>query len=171
MRSMGKIWYECRLNFDVMSILPFIFLGAIILLPILMSNNLKKKGSVPISEIKKVKIFFSCMITFAGIFNLIYIISQIDLYKKTVIAYRNGDYQIVEGYVENFEPMDSNGWPPEKFEINGVKFEYSHHWSIPAGYRREKGDCMIGNGQHLKVGYVHSGRSWGNIIVYIEELP
>lgn len=168
---MGRIWYECRLNFDIISIVPFILLGVMILLSIILINNLKKKGLASALEVKRLKIIFSSAITFVCILTLLYIISQIDLYKKIVIAYRNGDYQIVEGYVENFVPMDSNGWPPEKFEINGVKFKYSHHWAIPAGYRREKGDCMIGNGQHLKVGYIYSGRSWGNIIVYIEELP
>lgn len=167
---MGKILYECHFNFNVMSFLPFVLLVEMILLRIFLIKNLKKKGFVPALKMKIVKIVLSCMITFACIFYLIYIISQIDLYKKIVIAYQNGDYQIVEGYVENFEPMSSDGYPPEKFEIDGVKFEYSHHRAVPAGYRRAKGDCLIANGQHLKVGYVHSGRSWGNIIVYIEEL-
>lgn len=73
--------------------------------------------------------------------------------------------------MENFERMGKSGWPPEKFEINGVKFEYSTKIMITGGYYRAKGDCLIANGQHLKVGYVYSGIGWGNVIVYIEELP
>lgn len=168
---MGKIWYECHLHFEFVYFLPLIMLGTTILLFIFLIKNLKEKGSVPVLGIKIVKIFFSCMIMFECILIFLIIISQIDLYKETVVAYQNGDYQIVEGYVENFEPMSSDGYPPEKFEINGVKFEYSNRRMIPGGYYRTKEDCLIANGQHLKVGYIYSGKGWGNIIVYIEELP
>ncbi len=110
------------------------------------------------------------MIFFYCVANILGIIFRIDLYKKTVVAYRNGNYQIVEGYVENFEPMGSSGYPPERFEINGIRFEYSDH-NIVSGYNGAEGDCLIRGGQHLKIGYVYYGGGYGNIIVYIEELP
>ena len=168
---MGKIWYESHLHFELMDFLPLIMLGTTIVLFIFLIKNLKEKGSVPVLGIKIVKIFFSGMIIFECILISIVFFDQIDLYKKTVVAYQNGDYQIVEGYVENFERMGKSGWLPEKFEINGVKFEYSDSRMIPGGYYRTKEDCLIANGQHLKVGYVYSGIGWGNVIVYIEELP
>lgn len=34
--------------------------------------------------------------------------------------------------------MSSDGYSPEKFEINGVKFEYSNRRMIPGGYYRAK---------------------------------
>ena len=33
--------------------------------------------------------------------------------------------EIVEGYVENFEPMPYEGHAQESFDIEGVHFEYS----------------------------------------------
>ena len=94
-----------------------------------------------------------------------------NMYKATVGAYRKGDYQTVEGYVENFVPMESDG-TPEQFEIDGVKFEYSK-LAIRPGYHEieSQGDLIRYNGQHLRIGYVCIGVSRENIIVYIEELP
>lgn len=168
---MGKIWYESHFHLRFAYFLPFIVLGGTILCFVLEIRELKKKDPVSEQGIKIAKIFFSGMIAFESILIFIAIISQIDMYKETAIAYQNGDYQIVEGYVENFVPMGGSGWEPEKFEINGVKFEYSDARLISGGYYRAKGDCIIADGQHLKVGYIYSGRDWGNIIVYIEELP
>ncbi len=163
---MGKILYECHFYFDFVLIIPFILLIS----TILFYNFLKKKILAPDYAIKIVKIFFFCMIFFYCVANILGIIFRIDLYKKTVVAYRNGNYQIVEGYVENFEPMGSSGYPPERFEINGIRFEYSDH-NIVSGYNGAEGDCLIRGGQHLKIGYVYYGGGYGNIIVYIEELP
>lgn len=61
---MGRIWYECRLNFDIISIVPFILLGVMILLSIILINNLKKKGLASALEVKRLKIIFSSIIHF-----------------------------------------------------------------------------------------------------------
>lgn len=167
---MGKILYECHFHFHFMFLIPFILLIGTIILLISLINKLEKERFASALEIKTVKNIFFSAIIIECIVIIVGIIFRINLYKKTVVAYQNGNYQIVEGYVENFERMGSSGWPPEKFEINGVKFEYSNH-RVVSGYHKAKGDCIIGSGQHLKVGYIYSGRSWGNIIVYIEELP
>ena len=92
--------------------------------------------------------------------------------KKTVSAYKRGDYQIVEGYVENFHPMPYAGHSNESFEICGVCFFYSD-FVIQQGYHNAKshGGVITGDRQHLKVGYIYYGGNYGNIIVYIEELP
>lgn len=167
---MGKVLYECHLHFELMDFLPLIMLGTTILFFIFLIKNLKEKGSVPVLGIKIVKIFFSCMIMFECILISIVIIFQIDLYKKTVIAYQNGDYQIVEGYVENFDPMPHGGHKYETFEINGVKFGYSDYTSM-IGYHNAKshGGVITRNGQHFKIGYVNYNHK--NVIVYIEQYP
>lgn len=92
------------------------------------------------------------------------------MYRKTVIAYRNDDYQIVEGYVVNFDPMPYGGHKDETFEINGVKFGYSDY-TIMIGYHNTKshGGVIRDNGQYLKIGYIQYNNE--NIIVYIEEFP
>ena len=74
--------------------------------------------------------------------------------------------------VENFDPMPYEGHANETFEINGVKFSYSDYIVHP-GYNNTKshGGVIKENGQHLKIGYVYLNETYGNIIVYIEQLP
>ena len=94
---------------------------------------------------------------------------QIKLYQSTVGAYKNGDYQIVEGYVEQFRPAQKVG-SAESFTVNGVEFKYYDNVA-QFGYHSTsaRGGVITGDGQHLRIGYTHSDRR-GNVIVYIEEL-
>ena len=94
------------------------------------------------------------------------------MYTKTVGAYYSGEYQTVEGYVENFHPMPSDGKSKETFDINGVEFAYSDY-NIHPGYNKSQyhGGVITGNGQHLKIKYVFFNETYGNIILYIEEIP
>ena len=95
---------------------------------------------------------------------------EINMYDSTVGAYNRGDYQIVEGYVENFHPMPKEGHDTESFTVNGVLFEYGY--TATFGYHKAKvdGGVITGNGQHLRIGYTKY--DWlGKVIVYIEELP
>ena len=118
---------------------------------------------------KIIKIFCSFCFMFAFVMTLLTGISTASLYEKTIVAYNNDDYEIVEGYVENFDPMPYEGHKDESFEINGVKFSYSDY-NITFGYNNAKshGGVIEGNGQHLKIGYVINNGE--NIIVYIEQL-
>ncbi|MBR6745396.1 MAG: hypothetical protein IKM00_09315 [Clostridia bacterium] len=99
-------------------------------------------------------------------------IAQFTMYSKTAGAYRRGEYETVEGCVENFDPMPYHGKKKESFEIGGVKFFYSDYNDHPGYHRsRSHGGVIKGNGQRLKIGYVYVNETYGNIIVYIEHLP
>ena len=67
--------------------------------------------------------------------------------------------------------MPSDGKNHETFEINGVEFSYSDY-NTQAGYNNTKshGGAITGNGQHLKIRYVYFNETYGNIILYIEEI-
>ena len=108
---------------------------------------------------------------FLVVYNVIDITSSLDMHKKIAKQYEVGNYEIVEGFVEDFEPMPYEGKSKESFEINGVKFSYSDSIEI-CGYNNAKshGGVIEGNGQHLKIGYIYYDSSYGNIIVYIEQL-
>lgn len=98
--------------------------------------------------------------------------AKIGEYHATIGAFEKGEYEIVEGYVEDFHPMAYTGHGDyETFRINDVTFSYSDY-DIHFGYNTSgsHGGVITGNGQHLKIGYTTYG-SHGNIIVYIEELP
>ena len=62
-----------------------------------------------------------------GFMVLVFLSNDIDLYNTCVKAYRSGDYEIVEGYVENYVPMPKGGHALESFNVGDVYFEYSEN--------------------------------------------
>ncbi len=106
----------------------------------------------------------------AGVMALV-IPEQARLYRSIVGAYERGDYQIAEGFVEEFHPMPKEGHDTERFILDGAAFAYSDY-TVQFGYHtsRAHGGIITGDGQHLRIGYVEDPRL-GNVIVRIEELP
>ena len=162
---MGDMLYEAKFNFDPIFLVPVIMFAATFLVP----KAVKKQNENADVKFMKgfcvfARIFIAVLVTFAAVM-------QFNMYKKTVYAYRNGNYSVVEGAVENFVPMPYSGHGDESFEINGVKFHYSDY-SIVQGYNRSRahGGFIEGNGQRLRIGYVYYNNVYGNIIVCIEQL-
>ena len=93
-------------------------------------------------------------------------------YDRTVVPYYNGEYEMVEGFVENFDSKSDVDGNREGFEIGGVKFFYQDD-PFQIGYHTTKDNngVITGDGQHLRIRYIYLGKNYGNIILYIEELP
>lgn len=162
----GRILYECHFEFDPMMLISWVMLIGSLLMPAILKHDSQERGySI---NIKIVKIICWCFALMALLDGIVSTYILYDMYKKTVVAYQNNDYRIVEGYVENFDPMPYGGHKYETFEINGVKFEYADY-RIMVGYHNAKshGGVIKRDGQYLKIGYVRYGNE--NIIVYIEE--
>ena len=167
---MNDILYEATSKFDFSFItIPIIIIVFMLVLPwiikIVCESQNRKLNT------KFVNLFCLIGIVFVIFLSSIALIGQLDMYNKIVVAYSQGEYQIVEGYVENFDPMPYSGHKNESFEINGVKFSYSDYNEHP-GYNNAKshGGVIEGNGQYLKIGYVYLNEAYGNIIVYIEQI-
>ena len=161
---MGTVLYECEWAYDRGPFIPFIMIAGAILF------HLRDPKRFP----RAAMIVFVTVSALVGGFVLV---DQVDQYNKIVVAYQKGDYQIVEGYVENFHPMPASGHDSEHFEIDGVYFEYSDY-RVQQGYHnaRSNGGVITGDGQHLRIGYIVMDSITGNqmldnVIVYIEELP
>lgn len=169
---MSRVLYEAHFHFEFFMLIPIIMLVFIIFFPKLIEISYEQKG-MEVSEAGKNIVRISCVI--AGItiavFSLLIFLGHRHMYEKTVVAYKNGEYEIVEGYVENFVPMPYSGHAMESFEIDGVHFEYSDY-NLIQGYHntRSHGGVIYGDGQYLKVGYVKYNETYGNIIVYIEQI-
>lgn len=164
---MSNVLYEATFKFDFLLLIPVVMMIFILFFPRILKATSEAKYTQ--SSYKVVKIFCACAFSFVLILSSIVGLSQMNMYKNVVGAYKNGDYEIVEGYVQKFIPMPYEGHSDESFEINGVKFAYSDY-SIQSGYNNAKshGGVIKGNGQHLKIGYVSYNNE--NIIVYIEQL-
>lgn len=171
---MNTILYEAPSSFSLeFLIIPAIMLIFIVLFPIIMKKSAEEKGTpIPREGLILMNVFLACGALFILFLSAIAFIFQYNMYNKTVGAYYSGEYQTVEGYVENFHPMPSDGKSKETFDINGVEFAYSDY-NIHPGYNKSQyhGGVITGNGQHLKIRYVYFNETYGNIILYIEEIP
>ena len=169
---MGHVLYEAPATFQIDP--GFIMPVAITVISILFPIIFKRLPGNKDKKYNYLFIWIFCIFgfAFAATFTLIAFLGQLNLYNRTVGEYKKGNYEIIEGYVENFDPMPPTGHKFESFNIVGVPFFYSDS-NIQPGYNnaRCRGGVITGNGQHLRIGYVYYNRSYGNIIVYIEELP
>ena len=167
---MKNILFEATFEFEFAYLIPIFMLVFISLFPLIMKKYYENNDAK--INYKVVRIFCGCAFAFVALISIIAGVFQVNMFNKTVGAYNRGEYQIVEGYVENFDPMPYEGHANETFEINGVKFSYSDY-NIHPGYNNTKshGGVIKENGQHLKIGYVYLNETYGNIIVYIERLP
>ena len=164
---MEDVLYELSFEFDYFLLIPVIMLVFIGFFPKFM--KMYEKNNAKQIDHKLVKIFCICVGIQVLFLGLIVCGTHLYGYNKLMDSYKSGQYEIVEGYVENFKPMPYEGHSDESFEINGVAFSYSDY-EITSGYHNAKshGGVIEGNGQYLKIGYVHNVK--GNIIVYIEQL-
>ena len=166
---MNTVLYEASFKIGMSDWIPILMLIISALFPKIMEifQNYSR-GDYDPEFIKKF-----CRVAFVvvAVFSVIIGITKINMYSRTVSAYKKGEYMVVEGYVENFVPMPYEGKSDESFEINGVKFSYSDY-EVQYGYNNSKshGGVITGDGQHLKIGYVYYNNMYGNIIVYIEEI-
>ncbi len=172
---MSTVLYEAPTGYGIIApalIIPFIvFLGFILIGrsydPV---KTFKGKNSSAVIKVPNYKLLY-LGILFVIVCTAFILQNFLKMYRTVIIPYANGQYEIVEGYVHNFIPMPPEGHSNEMFDIGDVHFEYSDNL-IVLGYHKSKpnGGVIRGDGQYLKVGYVYFNESYGNIIVYIEEI-
>jgi len=165
---MGTVLYEAQFQLERGALIPVCLLVVIIFFPKIFSNKeMSKTGKL---VVRTLRVFAGILVS--GVI-LLETIMQVNMYNGIIGAYHRGEYEIVEGYVENFDPMPYSGHAVESFEINGIYFSYSDY-TARQGYHNAKshGGVISGNGQYLKIGYVqyYFNSENQNVIVYIEEL-
>lgn len=113
---------------------------------------------------KKISVFYS----FWSALTLLVLIAIPTNYFAAKEDYRNGQYETVTGYVENFYSGHYN--EHDVFTINNVEFRYSSA-HIVTGYHKDKrsGGVIIGDGQYLEIHYIE--KKDNRTIVYIAEFP
>jgi len=106
-----------------------------------------------------------CLVVF-----LLFFTVHIAEYNEYKTMLESDSVSVVEGYVENYNPLPADGKGTENFEINGVYFAYSNAdgrngYTAIAKY----GGVITMNGQHLRIKYV-TNEEGENIILYISEI-
>ena len=77
-------------------------------------------------------------------------------------AYANGEYEVTEGIVSNFDPMPRSGHKMESFTVSGTKFEYSDFVVTPGFNNATSRGGPIHDGLPVRISHV------GNVILKLE---
>ena len=70
--------------------------------------------------------------------------------------YADGNFNVVEGIVENFDPMPSGGHKMESFTVNGVKFEYSDFVVTPGFNNATSRGGPISESLPVRISYIRN---------------
>ena len=164
----ARVLYEASVSVNPMLFLFLPMTAVGIFLTIRYIGTAREMGSF---EDKRRAVIFGLVSGVSLLTSVFMMVHTIRMNDAVVGAYRRGEYRTVEGYVEQFHPEPRTGHDSEHFFIDGVWFQYSNY-SLQAGYHNAAslGGVITGDGQHLKIGYTEYG-NYGNVIVYIEELP
>lgn len=126
------------------------------------------KFNLSTSPKKKFAIVFGFIFSgFALIMSLAIIPSELSTRAKTKKILENKEYKIVEGEIENFNPMPHSGHAMESFTVKDVYFEYSDY-VIQYGFNQtaSHGGPIQRNGQWVRLSYITA--EGDNIILRIE---
>lgn len=95
-------------------------------------------------------------------------------YSETTEALSTNKIKIVEGKVENYHPMPYEGHDQEKFDVNGVHFEFSDYTFSDEGYHNaaSHGGAIHG-GIYVRINYYEKhnpdyAEYYSNIITKLE---
>jgi len=142
--------YEVTEDSSYMSYISILFVvvGVVIVL-----FNLGNQGANRSKNI----VVGSLMTIFSLIFSFIVIPGLMADKNANDTFYENGDYDTVEGEVENYLPaMQKAGRQPESFTVKSIPFEYADSDGDIHGFHQTQldGGPITGNGQKVRIGYI-----------------
>ena len=133
-------------------------------------NALKKNKK----EDKDSKDYFSLILGLAmgivfTVSSFVRIPNSIEKFDKIKELFRNNEYEIVEGKIENFDPMPYSGHQQESFKVAGIPFDYSDFTGNYYGFHNtaSHGGPITTNGQEVRIGFI-TDEYGQNIILKIE---
>lgn len=112
--------------------------------------------------------FFGILFTLiSGVMSLFIVPIMVNEYFHTRTIYNNNQYTTIEGRVENYHPMPEGGHDLEKFDVNGIHFEFSDFDLSDYGYNNAASNGgEIKEGLFVRIGYYNKGNK--NIILKLE---
>ena len=155
--------FEIEFGIHPIYFLPLMMLSFVLIVGVFIVKECKTKG-YPVKPYKIIGIIISAVMLQWQLIFTFPVVQDL----RVLNAYREGNYEVVEGYVENFK-ASVNDKGNEEFEINGVAFSYTGNgMSMSYSASEENGGVISGNGQKLRIKYVRAFLS--NHIVYISEI-
>jgi hypothetical protein len=110
---------------------------------------------------------------FKWIFLLFSIFWTVTSFSSTYSEYKNfrnilesNSFKIVEGQVEQFDPMPHSGHKDESFLVDGIKFAYSDYWVTNAFNNTKSHGGPINENSYVKISYASGSNK--NYILRLE---
>jgi hypothetical protein len=75
-------------------------------------------------------------------------------YLYLLISALTGNYEVVQGQVEQFSPMPYEGHADESFVVKGKKFEYSDYSGVTGFHNTSSHGGPIRQGLQVRISYV-----------------
>ena len=142
----------------------FIPLLLLSILVFLSYKSYKLKGHIILSIILSIATIFMTTLCVSNIYGFKNLKSNI------LDSYFKGNYQTVEGAVQDFEPLPLNGNGTESFTVNGIQFRYSNSALSYYGYKTTaaEGGYITKNGQNVRIKYIYDETYENNIILKLD---
>lgn len=77
-------------------------------------------------------------------------------YRSSLSTYESGNFDVVEGVVERFDPMPKSGHQDESFTVDGVTFTYSDYQVVPGFNNTKSHGGPIDAGIYVRASYVNN---------------
>ncbi|QSQ20015.1 hypothetical protein JY651_32690 [Pyxidicoccus parkwayensis] len=120
-------------------------------------------------ERKRNRIFGAFFFGFALLWTTAAGISILGRFSQARSALNSGDARVVEGFIENFDPMPYSDHKHERFTVSGVPFEYSDYVVSPGFNQTRSHGGPLYSGLWVRLTYADIGGS--NVILRAEVAP
>lgn len=108
------------------------------------------------------RIFSWCFLGFALLWTAVSFLGTFGQYWSLKRAEEAGNYRVVEGLVQNFQPMPYGGHAMERFQVQGVWFSYSDYVVVASFNNTASHGGPIRAGLPVRISYI------GNSIIKLE---
>jgi hypothetical protein len=86
-------------------------------------------------------------------------------------AFKSGRYSVIEGTVENFQPMPYEGHANEQFRVGSVRFSFSDYEDRPGFNQSASHGSPIRAGLKVRISYSDNCSEWPKTILKLEVQP
>lgn len=148
---MYRVIYEVNDSLPGIQTFPFPMLILVVVSIVLMKfPEILAKNRSRESAIKLARVWLT------GSLSLVFLTLVISIYteKHVVDAYLEGKYKVVEGRVEQFNPMSYSGHGKESFIVDHVRFEYSQNIVKPGFRKTRTRGGPIRDGLNVRISYM-----------------
>ncbi|HUK30244.1 MAG TPA: hypothetical protein VLV89_03960 [Candidatus Acidoferrum sp.] len=158
-------------GFALASLLLMLLVCCVIYLSSYLNGKKLIRGVVFGSGKKAIRIW---AMAFAGLATIIFSLivwSELSASSSCYAAFKSGHYSVVEGKVEDFQPMPYSGHAYEQFRVGNVRFAYTEFSDGPGFNHTSSHGGPITAGMNVRISYSEECNGTVNTILKLEVVP